>query len=46
MSTTRPGDLSREAFVADVIHVIESAVGGPVALVGQSMGGHTAMLVA
>ncbi|MGF9649811.1 alpha/beta hydrolase [Pseudarthrobacter oxydans] len=45
-STSRPGDLSREAFVADVVHVIESAVGGPVALVGQSMGGHTAMLVA
>jgi pimeloyl-ACP methyl ester carboxylesterase len=45
-STPRPGDLSREAFVADVVHVIESAAGGPVALVGQSMGGHTAMLVA
>ncbi|WP_458780137.1 alpha/beta fold hydrolase [Arthrobacter sp. D3-16] len=45
-STSRPGDLSREAFVADVVHVIESAVGGPVVLVGQSMGGHTAMLVA
>jgi len=45
-STSRPGDLSREAFVDDVVHVIESAVGGPVVLVGQSMGGHTAMLVA
>ncbi len=45
-STSRPSDLSREAFVADVAHVIESAVGGPVALVGQSMGAHTAMLVA
>jgi pimeloyl-ACP methyl ester carboxylesterase len=46
LSTSRPGDLSREAFIGDVVHVIESAVGGPVALVGQSMGGHTAMLVA
>jgi pimeloyl-ACP methyl ester carboxylesterase len=45
-STTRPGDISREAFVADVVHVIETAVAAPVALVGQSMGGHTAMLVA
>lgn len=45
-STSRPGNFSREAFVADVAHVIESAVGGPVVLVGQSMGGHTAMLVA
>lgn len=45
-STTSPGDLSREAFVADVVHVIETAVAAPVALVGQSMGGHTAMLVA
>lgn len=45
-STSRPADLSREAFVADVVQVIESAVGCPVALVGQSMGGHTAMLVA
>ena len=44
-STRCPGDLSREAFVADVVRVIE-AVGPPVALVGQSMGGHTAMLVA
>ncbi|WP_461172941.1 alpha/beta hydrolase [Arthrobacter sp. Z1-9] len=45
-STSRPGDLSREAFIADVVHVIESAVHGPAVLVGQSMGGHTAMLVA
>jgi pimeloyl-ACP methyl ester carboxylesterase len=45
-STRRPGDLSREAFVADVVQVIESAVAAPVALVGQSMGGHTAMMVA
>jgi len=30
----------------DVIHLLESVVGEPVALVGQSMGGHTAPLVA
>ena len=41
-----PGDLSRDAFVADVVQIIERVVGGPVALVGQSMGAHTAMLVA
>ncbi len=45
-STRRPGDLSREAFTADVVRVIEAVVGTPVTLVGQSMGGHTAMLVA
>ncbi|TLM87703.1 alpha/beta fold hydrolase [Pseudarthrobacter sp. NamE5] len=45
-STTRPGDLSREAFVADVVRVTETVVSAPVTLVGQSMGGHTAMLVA
>ena len=45
-STTRPGDLSREAFVADVVRVIESVVSAPVTLIGQSLGGHTAMLVA
>ena len=45
-STRVPADTSREAHVADVVHVIETVVGEPVALVGQSMGGHTAMLVA
>ena len=45
-STRRPDDVSREAHVADVIHLIETLVGEPVALVGQSMGGHTALLVA
>ncbi len=45
-STTRPGDLSREAFVADVVRVVESVVSAPVTLIGQSLGGHTAMLVA
>ncbi|ANP74320.1 Alpha/beta hydrolase [Cryobacterium arcticum] len=32
--------------MADVIHLLESVVGEPVALVGQSLGGHTALLVA
>lgn len=32
--------------MADVVHVIEAVIGGPVTLVGQSMGGHTALLVA
>ncbi|MBT8163017.1 MULTISPECIES: alpha/beta fold hydrolase [Arthrobacter] len=45
-STRHPADLSREAFVADVVRVIEETAACPVALVGQSMGGHTAMLVA
>jgi len=45
-STRRPEDRSREAFVADVVEVIEREASGPVDLVGQSMGAHTAMLVA
>lgn len=46
-STRRPGDLSREAFVADVVHVLETIVPGRRSvLVGQSMGAHTAFLVA
>ncbi|GID97376.1 hypothetical protein Adi01nite_67880 [Amorphoplanes digitatis] len=46
-STRRPGDLSRSAYVDDVAAVIDRlADGGPVTLVGQSMGGHTAMLTA
>lgn len=45
-STRRPGDVSREAYVADVVHVIEETAGGPTILVGQSMGAHTAMLAA
>ncbi|MCI2957666.1 alpha/beta hydrolase [Agromyces atrinae] len=45
-STRRPEDLSRAAFVADVVAVIESLGVAPVVLVGQSMGAHTAMLVA
>jgi pimeloyl-ACP methyl ester carboxylesterase len=44
-STRHPVDVSREAYAADVVRVIEE-VGTEVVLVGQSMGGHTAMLVA
>lgn len=45
-STRRPRDLSRVAFVDDVVAVADELVGGPVTLVGQSMGAHTAMLTA
>lgn len=45
-STRRPPSMSREAFVADAVAVIEAASTRPVYLVGQSMGAHTAMLVA
>lgn len=45
-STRRPCDTSREAFVDEVVRVIEAEFDGPVTVVGQSMGGHTAMLVA
>ncbi|WP_370443694.1 alpha/beta fold hydrolase [Cryobacterium sp. M23] len=45
-STRVPADTSRAAFVADVVRVIEVEVDGGVSLVGQSMGAHTAMMVA
>ncbi|GLI26228.1 hypothetical protein ARHIZOSPH14_04700 [Agromyces rhizosphaerae] len=45
-STTLPADVSREAFVDDVVRVIDAVGNSPVDLVGQSMGAHTAMLVA
>ncbi|MCK0118536.1 alpha/beta hydrolase [Isoptericola sp. S6320L] len=44
-STRRPADTSREAFVRDVVHLLEVECARPAALVGQSMGAHTAMLV-
>lgn len=44
-STTVPTDTSREAFVSDVVSVICAEASEPVDLVGQSIGGHTAMLV-
>ncbi|WFR67997.1 alpha/beta hydrolase [Curtobacterium flaccumfaciens] len=46
LSTRRPTDLTRAAFVEDVASVIRAESEGPVDLVGQSMGSHTAMLVA
>ena len=46
-STRLPDDLSRDAFVGDVVAVIEELVPGRRAtLVGHSMGAHTAFLVA
>lgn len=46
-STRLPDDLSRDAFVGDVVAVMEELVPGQRAmLVGQSMGAHTAFLVA
>ncbi|WP_433040166.1 alpha/beta fold hydrolase [Dactylosporangium sp. CS-033363] len=46
-STRRPVDLSRRAFVADAAFVVsELCGGGPAFVAGQSMGGHTAMLLA
>ncbi|RNI22317.1 alpha/beta hydrolase [Flexivirga caeni] len=45
-STRAPGDVTRAAYVGDVVALIERLGGAPVTLVGQSMGGHTAMLVA
>lgn len=45
-SERRPGDVSRAAYVADVVAVVDRlALRRPV-LVGQSLGGHTAMLTA
>lgn len=46
LSTRLPTDTSREAFVRDVIAVIDREASRPVHLVGHSMGAHTAMLAA
>jgi pimeloyl-ACP methyl ester carboxylesterase len=46
-STRRPADVSRGAFVDDVAEVIRHvSPDRPVTLIGQSMGGHTAVLAA
>jgi pimeloyl-ACP methyl ester carboxylesterase len=45
-SERRPADVSRDAFVADVAHVITELELAPVVLIGQSMGGNTAFLAA
>ncbi|SEI17886.1 Pimeloyl-ACP methyl ester carboxylesterase [Leifsonia sp. CL147] len=46
LSTRTPADTTRAAFVEDVASVIGTESAAPVDLVGQSMGAHTAMLVA
>jgi len=45
-STRRPPTVTREACVADAAALIEQLALPPVTLVGQSLGGHTAMLLA
>jgi pimeloyl-ACP methyl ester carboxylesterase len=45
-STRVPADTTRDAFVADVVRVVAAEETEPVDLVGQSMGAHTALLVA
>ncbi|MGL5864028.1 MAG: alpha/beta fold hydrolase [Phycicoccus sp.] len=45
-SIHHPRDLSRAAFVADVARLAARLGLGPLTLVGQSMGAHTAMLTA
>lgn len=45
-STRRPEDVSRQAYVDDVVAVLDDLQVDEVLLVGQSMGAHTAMLVA
>lgn len=47
LSSRIPSDVSRGAFAADVIAVLDAcACRAPATIVGQSMGAHTAMLVA
>ncbi|MBA2949723.1 alpha/beta fold hydrolase [Streptomyces himalayensis] len=45
-STRRPSDMTRAACVRDAVAVIRALDLAPVTLVGQSLGGHTAMLTA
>ncbi|NGO11483.1 alpha/beta hydrolase, partial [Streptomyces sp. HC44] len=45
-STRRPRDMTRASFVADAVTLIEHLSLAPVVLVGQSLGGHTALLTA
>ena len=45
-SERRPADVSRAAYVANVVAVIDELKLEAPVLVGQSLGGHTAMLVA
>lgn len=39
-------DVSRAAYVQDAANLIERAADGPAVVIGQSLGGHTAMLLA
>lgn len=45
-SDIHPRDVSRAAHVNDVVFLIEELTTPPVILIGQSLGGHTALLVA
>lgn len=45
-SERAPADVSRAAHVADAAHVIDELGGAPALVVGQSLGGHTGLLVA
>ncbi|MEV6977661.1 alpha/beta hydrolase [Kitasatospora sp. NPDC093806] len=45
-SERRPADVSRAAYIADVVAVIDQLALGRVSLVGQSYGAHAAMLTA
>ena len=45
-SERRPADVSREAFVGDAVGAIEQLELAPAVLIGQSLGAHTAFLVA
>ncbi|MCD7444199.1 alpha/beta hydrolase [Streptomyces lincolnensis] len=45
-STLRPPTVTRAAHVQDAVTLIEELALAPVTLIGQSLGGHTAMLLA
>jgi pimeloyl-ACP methyl ester carboxylesterase len=45
-SERRPADVSREAFVEDAVAAIERVELAPAVVIGQSLGGHTAFLLA
>ncbi|MER6977592.1 alpha/beta fold hydrolase [Streptomyces carpinensis] len=45
-STRRPRDVTREAHVADAAALINDLSLAPATVIGQSMGGHTALLLA
>jgi pimeloyl-ACP methyl ester carboxylesterase len=45
-SERHPPDVSRDAYVNDVVMWIERLAAAPTVLVGQSLGGHTAFVVA